>query len=269
MWHNFAKPVSYNGSVVIILNVIIFFFRIKIELKSFPRVIKCTSWIIRIKKIQVKLNIFLVPCLEWYVVRMSLVMLLAYYVFLVVLVFLILQLFPVSTCSSYPCMFLPVIIHSFIRLAQLGNLISILTVSAENATFCIRAMTMSCTWWRSSIVQEQGDTDRCSWAAAVGTRSLLQGLESQWRCLQLGRLKWTWRQRCRRCAMRSRSPPILVAMCGCAVSWESRHVEVSTDWNQMNVHELTLMLGHAVAYVTCRKVAGSRLDGVNECIQFT
>jgi hypothetical protein len=41
----------------------------------FPHVIKCTSRIVRINKIHVKLNIFLVRCLKWYVAPMSLVLL--------------------------------------------------------------------------------------------------------------------------------------------------------------------------------------------------
>jgi hypothetical protein len=45
LWHNFAKSVFYNGYIVVILNII-FVFKIKAELKLFPQVIKCTSWII-------------------------------------------------------------------------------------------------------------------------------------------------------------------------------------------------------------------------------
>jgi hypothetical protein len=57
------------------------------ELKLFLHVVKCTSWIMRINKIYVKLIVFLVQNLKWYVPPMWLVMLLTYYVFLVVLVF--------------------------------------------------------------------------------------------------------------------------------------------------------------------------------------
>jgi hypothetical protein len=46
------------------LNDIIFFFKIKIELKLFSHVMKCASWIIRINKIHVKLNVILVKCLK-------------------------------------------------------------------------------------------------------------------------------------------------------------------------------------------------------------